>query len=317
MEIYDVYMSIGWACRPAHQLRINGLRDEAFPLDWQKDYSLDTVIHLFETNFEDFFKNIKEEGVGDDNSRRVIDVNNHIISLHHFPKELSLLDGQDRFLESMTKRYQNQRDRIINANKLFLLSNRLVSLDEMGKFLKDFSTIFPNKEIKLVNIRNDNNLNSEEIIVNSKEINDLLSIIDYTINDTYDDSGNEYDWKGNSKAWKNILDEYGNHHTYEIVQKYKNDKNPLIIYGAGQMCRALINIFNKYKCKPDGIAVTNIEGNPKEVEGIIVDNIDNYPKNSNIIISVKNINMAEEINRYLKNKGYKNISNVDKSVLME
>ena len=56
----DGIFSIGDNCRPAHYLREHKLRTKAAPLDWMMKYSLDTVLHLFETKFTDFFVNIKE-----------------------------------------------------------------------------------------------------------------------------------------------------------------------------------------------------------------------------------------------------------------
>ena len=39
----DIILSLGIACRPAEQLRINKLRFLSSPLDWMMSYSLETV----------------------------------------------------------------------------------------------------------------------------------------------------------------------------------------------------------------------------------------------------------------------------------
>lgn len=316
MEVYDVYMSIGWACRPAHQLRINGLRDEAFPLDWQKDYSLDTVIHLFETDFVDFFKNIKEEGIGDENSRRVIDIDNHIISLHHFPRMLSIEEGQKSFLETMKRRYRNQKERLQNAKKILLLSNRLDNIESLENFLIRFSNMFPDKEIRLLNIRDECELAPGEIKETNKSINKNLEIVYYKVNDSCDEDGKEYDWKGNARAWNEVLKSYGNPRVYNIIQEYKTIGKPIIIFGAGQMCRTMLNVFKKYGFRPDGIAVSELKGNPKEIEGVSVKEIDSIDKDSTILISLKNNKDASEIKSQLIVKGYKRISLLENAFLM-
>lgn len=85
MCYYDLFLPIGDTCRPAYHLKMNDLRSQAYPLDWQKGYSLETVIHLFKTGFEDFFDDIVEEEDGlERDCRRVRDVKNNIISLHDF-----------------------------------------------------------------------------------------------------------------------------------------------------------------------------------------------------------------------------------------
>ena len=78
IDSYDLFMSVGIDCRPAIQLKRAGLRKKSFPLDWQMRYSLDTVIHLFQTKFEDFFVDIEEdiEREGSNNNRWVVDTNN-------------------------------------------------------------------------------------------------------------------------------------------------------------------------------------------------------------------------------------------------
>lgn len=52
----DIILSLGIACRPAEQLRINKLRFLSSPLDWMMSYSLETAAHLFKTKFETFFQ---------------------------------------------------------------------------------------------------------------------------------------------------------------------------------------------------------------------------------------------------------------------
>lgn len=52
--------SIGQTCRTAYHIQRLGKRFQASPLDWMRDYSLDTCIHFLKTKFSDFFEEIKE-----------------------------------------------------------------------------------------------------------------------------------------------------------------------------------------------------------------------------------------------------------------
>ena len=67
---FGVIFSIGSACKPAYQLKCNHLRPFAAPLDYQMEYSLRTVLHLFQTKFEDFFLNIEEDFGGGGSDRK-------------------------------------------------------------------------------------------------------------------------------------------------------------------------------------------------------------------------------------------------------
>lgn len=91
----DVIFSVGVACRPAYHLKSNGLRFFASPLDWMNRYSLDTVLHLFDTSFEDFFVDIEEDLEWKGSLyRKIHDIKNNICSLHHFRPNTVLSEEQ-------------------------------------------------------------------------------------------------------------------------------------------------------------------------------------------------------------------------------
>jgi len=51
---FEAIISLGWRCTPAFQLQRKQIRKQAFPLDWLITAKFDSVIKLFETNFENF-----------------------------------------------------------------------------------------------------------------------------------------------------------------------------------------------------------------------------------------------------------------------
>lgn len=79
---FDIFLSIGCACRPAYYLRECKLRYLSAPLDWMNRYTLEDCLHLFQTGFEDYFVDIYEtENSKKDNqaeNRVVIDRKNNI-----------------------------------------------------------------------------------------------------------------------------------------------------------------------------------------------------------------------------------------------
>lgn len=182
---YDLYIPLGPACRPAYHLHKCGLRRQAFPLDWQITYSLDTIIHLFETGFTDFFESIEVDlsRNGADNNRMVRDVKNNILSIHHFSKDLSITDARDLFHSKMQKRYQSLEREIKRSKKIALIMNWESSKEELENLLLNFSEIYPQIEIMLINMRNDKSLMENQVYEESLIINDKLKLKEYVFND--------------------------------------------------------------------------------------------------------------------------------------
>lgn len=88
MQTYDLFLPIGPDCRVALYLQRFGLRYCAFPLDWQLDYSLGTVLHLLQSGFKDFFREIEYKGIEEVSGKiRVLDKRNCITNIHHFPPD--------------------------------------------------------------------------------------------------------------------------------------------------------------------------------------------------------------------------------------
>lgn len=196
---FGVIFSIGSACKPAYQLKCNYLRQFAAPLDYQMGYSLRTVLHLFQTKFEDFFLKIEEDfGGGATGKRKVIDTANHIISLHHFPKEDTLELGQDRFREKMMQRYHRLDSAICKSPAFAMICDRSDEIEKLKQFLLDFSFLYPDKKIVLLAVRNHMEMCS--IDMTEYEVSNRLKIVEYKFSDH-----NPKTSYGNDEAWKEIL----------------------------------------------------------------------------------------------------------------
>jgi len=78
---FDMILSVGNDCRPAYYLKKNNLRHYKNPLDWVGYYSLDTVIHLYKTKFNDFFTDLIEDK--QQYSNGYIDGKNNILFVHY------------------------------------------------------------------------------------------------------------------------------------------------------------------------------------------------------------------------------------------
>lgn len=201
----DIFMSIGPGCRAIHYLRRNKLTWFAAPLDWQLVYSLDTVLHLYETHFSDFLTDIREiEAKPGAEHRAIYDVGNDMKCLHHFPKDVSLKVGQ-AYVKNLTKlRYVRSEKALNEAKKIVFLGYWDAKEEDLLRFFETFIQQYPGKEISLYNVRNV----PEEPDVRQKEImiSDKLRFVEYSFNDKGTEPGLE--WVGNKFYWEQIIKQF-------------------------------------------------------------------------------------------------------------
>lgn len=254
----DCVFSVGPECRPAWWLRKGEKRFQATPFDWMMDYSLDTFVNCYKNKFSDFFENIKQipkkdkkvanasnnNGVANNSNknvsnvknkrvegdtsehRRVKDTKNNIISIHHFKESLSLKDAQVDVREKMLRR-GNKVDEIFNkSDTIILLANRQKeSVHDLKKFINDFSALYPDKNVTLINVRNSNrNKVQEKVLYNgvaslhkikqsggkinrnskTKPSSKKLQIIQYSFKNASPIPG-KHKWCGNENGWMKVV----------------------------------------------------------------------------------------------------------------
>ncbi len=209
----DCAFSIGKWCICAKHLQNNNLREIASPLDWMRSYSLDTVAHLFETKFEDFFENVKitckrRKSSG---NRAVYDTTNHIESIHYMPADVPFDEAYKEFKKTMDRRAKKV-DKIISSSKSILLLNcrnypgrssyKNSTDKELKKFAVRFAKAYPNLEkIYLIDIHNDKNKKIHKRIIQQDT---KIKIIQYKFKNI--DNKNFFPPFGNEKAWNKILE---------------------------------------------------------------------------------------------------------------
>lgn len=316
----DLIFSVGPACRPAYHLKQNFLRTFSCPLDWQMAYSLDTCLTLFQTGFQTFFTSIQEDSSrkGATGCRRIIDIQNSIISIHHFSSKYPLAEAQRLFRSTMLKRYYILHNTIMQSDTIGLICNRNDSIEKLSDFLLAFGNIYPNQKILLINIRDNQKLNS--LMEHEYKINSQLSIREYTFSDkhpfTKDQESNS--WLGNTEYWNALLARYRikKHPFIQYLQQNIHSTKVIIIYGAGNNCRRILTFASKYGIRVSYIAVTKPENNPSFINGIPVVPISscvNMAHKSIIIISIFDNLQATNIYTQLQKYGFTDIIKLDSS----
>jgi len=203
---FDFVMSVGPACRPAQQLKEAGLRFTAAPMDWMELYPLSTVTHLFQTEFADFFTDLRDISSGTEGkNRRVEDVKNTITSIHHFPTKKSLAAGQKEVRRTMLKRYHRIDKLLRRAERACLVGNREDSTDALLSFLTDFRAIYPQAEWYMINVRDVD----DNIYYVNKYQNNNVTLYEVSFHDTHPDGPdidlNPLAWHGCTPMWQQTL----------------------------------------------------------------------------------------------------------------
>lgn len=313
----DFMLSIGPICSPATNMRKNNLRDFSSPLDWMYGYSLETVLHLFKTSFNDFFSEYKVDNSSpceNPGMLKVIDTKNNIISIHHFPENVPISESYTSFIAKKNLRVKRMELLLSNASSIVLVSNRNETKEDLNKFLVLFSKLYPNLKIRLINIRHDSNMPYDSYKEDVIYENSNLSYVEYYLNDTQQGIRIV---GGNSYIWTKILSNYITNSTYEKIKiwyKLANNSKQVILYGAGIHCIRVLNWTKYIGITVDGIAVASLTDNPEEIKNIPVRMYSSYSKDTTILICLINNKDALEVKELLINRGYNNVYTADEKL---
>ena len=173
-------------------------------------YSLNTVVHLYKTKFDDFFIDFiedKEKSL-EYNCHSFVDTRNNVISLHY--KDIK--EDNISFRLKMKNRFEKINQILLKAGKICFISSRNEEIDVIKKFLNEMSKLYPGK-ITYINIRNNNKNDISNITLPVKtydeKISKTLNIIEYEFKDIHPDGDdlktNRYAWIGNYLMWEEII----------------------------------------------------------------------------------------------------------------
>jgi len=218
MNKYDLIFSIGPACRVAYYLELCHIRNKAYPFDWLGT-DIDTILHLFKTDFADFFKEYTDQTAitwHADNLRNVVD-QNEIIAAHHIPLSKPLEIGVAEFKQLMLKRYTRLKNDLNDAQNIVMITYQELAREKLIYFLNEFAIVYPNKEITLICIHS--RKDSDRVI--DFKIDKNLTLIEYYFNDINKDGElpdkNPNFWLGNEEKWISVMNDL------KLERKRKNE----------------------------------------------------------------------------------------------
>ena len=204
---FDIILSVGKACRSSHYLREHDLMFCANPLSWMTINSLDSVIHLYKTEFSDFFVDfVKDEQRSlEQNCSCFIDIKNNIETMHY---EILGINHTE-FRAKMVARFQKINRILLHANKICFISSRIESIDVFKIFLEKMAELYSGN-ITYINIRKNTDIDNTSLIKHYKEkISDKLELIEYEFYDVHPQGDdlkiNSNAWMGNYAIWNHIM----------------------------------------------------------------------------------------------------------------
>ena len=203
---FDIILSVGAECRPAYYLKKYDLRVCKNPLDWMS-CSLDTVVHLHRTKFNDFFVDFVEDKQRslEMNNPCYIDIKNNILAIH----EAETGRNNREFRKKTADRFEILNSILLNANKICFISARNESMDVFKNFLKSMAEQYSGN-MTYINIRNNESFADVSYTKRHKEkTSKKMELIEYEFYDIHpdgDDSKINTDaWTGNYVVWDNIM----------------------------------------------------------------------------------------------------------------
>lgn len=300
----DFMISIGLDCRTAINILSNGLRYFSSPLDFVEVSTIEAVLHLFESKFESFFSNYKI-----DYSKKtttgcywIDDLTNGIYTIHFIRKGRPILESYRKFKELMNLRAKRLDDLLKNAKSIVIVSERNESVDELTWFLKEFSKIYTNLSIDLINMRNDTKMSFDEIREQEVFNDGKLSYKEYFFNDTRHCLVVP---EGNIEMWSKILLQYENDNLIHIKKEWqaiKENNNHMLLYGTDRKVERIANWLLNVGVNIDAV-INKIDDIKVDTDSCIVLCIDEKKATEK--------NDASNIKSILSDKGYKNVLTCD------
>ena len=193
---YDALIPLGGDCQLTHQMRVNGLRQYALPLDWSIT-SPEALIKVLDNKFHDYLNKDNLEFVENGNESYIKEKLYGINFIHEFKREKNFLDGYDTVKEKCDRRIE-RFFQVIEESKNPLFLRKWINKDQaiaLAALIKD--KLVPGKNFTLLAL--DSTTTSE-----IEKPWGHPNIFNY-----YVKQPDPYVWDGDYEAWKEIFTKVG------------------------------------------------------------------------------------------------------------
>lgn len=199
---YNPIISLGINCQVAYQLRIHGLRYEAYPFDWII-CPFEALIQLLENKFEDFLAPEYLVFIHTEKDKHILHTKYGIKFLHDFKLVPHFMNDYEKVKTTYDRRIKRFYQKLSEPCRALLI-RRKITKKQAIQLKQVLQQQFPQANFLIQAIDN-----SEEIKVDW----DLEMIKNY-----YMPVGSEQTWKGNTILWTELFMQLGLNITLEEPQ---------------------------------------------------------------------------------------------------
>lgn len=189
VQPYYPIISLGFNCQVAYQLRLYGLRYEAYPFDWII-CPFNAVIKLIEDDFKYFLDPQYLKFIHTENQKHILNTYYDIKFLHDFRLSESFMEDYESVKETYTRRIERFYQKM-NESSPALLIRKKINQEESLQLKQVLSNKFPHSNFTIIAV--DNN---HQIMTNWN----IPQIINY-----YMPQAAELTWKGDPKLWEQLF----------------------------------------------------------------------------------------------------------------
>lgn len=186
---YCPIISLGFNCQPAYQLRVHGLRYEAFPFDWIV-CPFDALITLLEDDFKHFLDQKYLTFVNTETDKYILNSYYDIRFMHDFKLNENFMEDYKAVYDTYSRRIERFYQRA-NESSRALLIRKKISKGQALQLKQLLQRKFPDNNFLILAIDN-----SYEI----KDDWDIEHVYNY-----YMPTAHGQTWKGDNKLWEELF----------------------------------------------------------------------------------------------------------------
>lgn len=193
---FDALIPLGGDCQLAHQMRINGLRKYALPLDWSISCP-EALIKVLENKFHNYLNKENLEFVESGTEKYIREKQYGVTFIHEFKREKNFLDDYDIVKEKCDRRIE-RFFQVVEESKNPLFIRKRINKDQaiaLAALIKD--KLVPGKNFTLLAL--DSTTTSE-----IEKPWGHPNIVNYYVRQP-----DPYVWEGDHAAWKEIFTKVG------------------------------------------------------------------------------------------------------------